>query len=179
MTAQAKSHRLFDATIVRPAAIEALRKLDPREQVRNPVMFTVYAGSILTTGLFVQSLWGAGEASPGFILVISVWLWFTVLFANFAEALAEARGKAQADALRRARTLVPAKKFVCPPTAPLLEPLFTALLHHGEVMVVPAPDLRRGDVVFVDATDHIPADGEVIDGVASVDESAITGESAP
>jgi potassium-transporting ATPase ATP-binding subunit len=179
MTVPAKQHRLFDARILRPAVVRALAKLNPREQVRNPVMFTVYVGSLLTTGLFVQSLLGHGEMSPGFILAISVWLWFTVLFANFAEAMAEARGKAQADALRHARHEVPAKRFLQPPSGPLHEPLFQMMLQRGDLTVTPAPDLRRGDVVFVEAGDYLPADGEVIDGVASVDESAITGESAP
>ena len=179
MAAQAEAHRLFDPKIVRRAAIDSLLKLDPRTQWRNPVMFTVYVGSILTTGLFVESLAGPGEAPPWFILAVSAWLWFTVLFANFAEAMAEGRGKAQADALRRARHHVPAKKFVFPPREPLHEPLFQMMFQRGEVTVVPAPDLRRDDVVFVETGDYIPADGEVIDGVASVDESAITGESAP
>src|SRR5262245_39012335 len=94
---------LFDASLARAAALESLRKLDPRRQIRNPVMFVVLIGSALTTALFFQALMGQGEASPGFIGAVSAWLWFTVLFANFAEALAEGRGKAQADALRRAR----------------------------------------------------------------------------
>jgi len=179
MTAKAKEHRLFDKRIMLQAAVAAFAKLDPREQVRNPVMFTVYVGCILTTGLFVQSVVGKGEAPPWFILVISIWLWFTVLFANFAEAMAEARGKAQADALRRARHEVCAKKFLQLPKEPLHEPLFQMMLQRAEVTIVPATDLRLGDVVFVEAGEYIPADGEVIDGVASVDESAITGESAP
>jgi len=191
MAAPAKAHSLFDSRIARQAIVDSLLKLDPRRQVRNPVMFTVYVGSMLTTGLLVQSLLGGGEAPPGFILAISAWLWFTVLFANFAEAMAEGRGKAQADALRRARHEVPAKKFVSPPATtgsrcppavgapPLPEPAAQMMLERGELTVVPAPDLRRGDVVFVEAGDYVPVDGEVIDGVASVDESAITGESAP
>jgi len=179
MTKPARAASLFDRAILRRAAGDSLLKLDPRCQVRNPVMFTVYVGSILTTGLYVQSLYGQGEMAPGFILAISVWLWLTVLFANFAEAMAEGRGKAQADALRRARHEVPAKKFVRPSGGPLHEPLFQMMFERGEVTVVPAPDLRLGDVVFVEAGDYIPADGEVLDGVASVDESAITGESAP
>jgi K+-transporting ATPase ATPase B chain len=179
MTDQAKSHRPFDAKIMRQAVVAAVVKLDPREQVRNPVMLTVYVGSMFTAALFVCSLAAGGEGSPAFILAVSVWLWFTVLFANFAEAMAEARGKAQADALRQARHQVPAKKFIQPPTEPLHEPLFQMMVPRGEVTVVPASDLRRGNVVFVEAGDYIPADGEVIDGAASVDESAITGESAP
>ena len=119
--------------IVGRAVVDSFVKLDPRRQVRNPVMFTVYIGSILTTGLFVLSLRYGGEEPPWFICAISAWLWFTVLFANFAEAMAEGRGKAQADALRRARHEVPARKFVAPPTGPLQEPVFDAMLHHGDL----------------------------------------------
>lgn len=179
MASQAKAHSLFDSAIVSRAIVDSFAKLDPRRQVRNPVMFTVYVGSILTTGLFFLALRYGGEEPPWFICAISAWLWFTVLFANFAEAMAEGRGKAQADALRRSRHEMPARKFVVPPTAPLLEPVFEKMLHHGELVIVPPSDLRRGDVVFVAAGDYIPADGEITEGVASVDESAITGESAP
>jgi potassium-transporting ATPase ATP-binding subunit len=175
----AKTHSLLDPAIVKQAIIGSFLKLDPRRQARNPVMFTVYVGSILTTGLYAVSLWGTGEESPAFILGIAIWLWFTVLFANFAEAMAEGRGKAQADALRAARHHVAAKKFLRPPNEPLREPLFEMMLQRGELTVVPAADLRSGDVVFAETGDPIPADGEVIDGIASVDESAITGESAP
>src|SRR4249920_757418 len=105
---------LFDPTLVKPAVVDAFKKLSPRVQWRNPVMFVVYVGSIITTLLFVQALGGKGEARPGFILAIALWLWFTVLFANFAEALAEGRGKAQADALRRARRAVTAKRLTSP-----------------------------------------------------------------
>ncbi|MBN2581300.1 MAG: potassium-transporting ATPase subunit KdpB [Pirellulales bacterium] len=170
---------MADPLLLRRAVAESLIKLDPRRQARNPVMFTVYVGAAFTAGLYALSLARPGSESPGFILSISIWLWFTVLFANFAEAVAEGRGKAQADALRAARHLVPAKKFLLPPREPLHEPLFEMMLQRGELIVVPAPDLRAGDVVFVNAGDCIPADGEVIDGIASVDESAITGESAP
>src|SRR4030042_37718 len=100
---KAKARPLFDPPIVRQAMVESFRKLDPRHQVRNPVLFVVEVGSVLTTGLFIQALLGQGEAPAGFIFAISAWLWFTVVFANFAEAMAEGRGKAQADALRRAR----------------------------------------------------------------------------
>src|SRR5262249_46772580 len=131
-----------------------------------PVMFTVFVGSILTTGLFIQALTGSGEAPAGFILGISAWLWFTVLFANFAEAMAEGRGKAQADTLRKARKEITAKK--------LREPS-----RQSPFDLVAAPALRKDDVLIAEAGDYIPADGEVIEGVASVDESAITGESAP
>ncbi len=146
--------------------VDSFKKLKPHNQVRNPVMFVVFVGSILTTGLFIQALFGHGEAPAGFIGAVSLWLWFTVLFANFAEAMAEGRGKAQADALRKARHDISAKK--------LAEPKYGA--KYSEVS---ASDLRKGDVVLVDAGDFIPSDGEAIEGVASVDESAITGESAP
>ncbi|MHB1036463.1 MAG: potassium-transporting ATPase subunit KdpB [Pirellulales bacterium] len=179
MGGRAKSAFLLDRALVRRAVADSFRKLTPARQLRNPVMFTVYVGSILTSGLFVQAIFSRGEAPPGFILAVSVWLWFTVLFANFAEAMAEGRGKAQADALRRTRYQVPAKKFLDRPEAPLHEPLFQMMLQRGEVTAVPATDLRAGDVVFAEAGDTIPADGEIIDGIASVDESAITGESAP
>ena len=129
-------------------------------------MFVVYVGSILTTLLWVQALIGRGEAPAGFIFAVSVWLWFTVLFANFAEAMAEGRGKAQAASLRKARRDVQAKRLRQP-------------RHGAEHALVPGASLRKGDVVLVEAGDFIPADGEVIEGVASVNEAAITGESAP
>lgn len=161
-----KSLTLFDATLIGPAIVDAFKKLHPRTQWRSPVMFVVYIGSIITTLLFIQSLVGQGEASPGFILATTVWLWFTVLFANFAEAMAEGRSKAQAASLRALKQSVDAKK--------LLEP------KHGATRVLcNASELRKGDVVLVEAGDIVPADGVVIEGVASVDESAITGESAP
>ncbi len=144
---------------MRRAAIESLRKLDPRNQLRNPVMFVVYVGAILTTGLGARS----GE---GFTLWIAVWLWFTVLFANFAEALAESRGRAQAESLRRSRREIRANRLVEPRRDARVEP-------------VDGSALRRGDVVLVQAGELIPMDGEVIEGAASVDESAVTGESAP
>jgi K+-transporting ATPase ATPase B chain len=166
MSAPAKARPLFDPPVVRRALVDSLRKLNPRRQVRNPVMFTVYVGSILTTGLFVQAVLGTGEAPAGFIFAVSLWLWFTVLFANFVEAMAEGRGKAQADALRRARKDVTAKRIAEPRRGASFEP-------------VPAAALRKDDFVLVEAGDYIPADGEVVEGVASVDESAVTGESAP
>ncbi len=157
---------LFDSSLIMPAVIDSFKKLSPRTQLRSPVMFVVYVGSIITTMLFVQSLMGQGEASPGFILAISIWLWFTVLFANFAEALAEGRSKAQAASLRALKQTVMAKKLSIP--------------KHGTTWLpAQANDLRKGDVVLVEANDVIPIDGEVIEGVATVDESAITGESAP
>jgi potassium-transporting ATPase ATP-binding subunit len=157
---------LLRGDALRDALVDSLRKLAPRAQVRNPVMFVVYVGSILTTLLFFQALFGKGEASPGFILHVTVWLWFTVLFANFAESVAEGRAKAQAATLRKARREVMAKK--------LDEPRRGA-----NWAKVSGSTLRLDDVVLVEAGDFIPADGEVIEGVASVDESAITGESAP
>ena len=160
------SFSLFDPALVRPAIFESFAKLDPRVQWRNPVMFVVYVGSILTTVLGIQALVGKGEASAGFILAISLWLWFTVLFANFAEALAEGRSKAQAASLRGMKKKVVAKVLSAPRRG--------ASWHPQE-----AEELKRGAVVLVEAGDVIPLDGEVIEGVASVDESAITGESAP
>ncbi|HZL37060.1 MAG TPA: potassium-transporting ATPase subunit KdpB [Tepidisphaeraceae bacterium] len=166
MNSSTKPRSLFDAAIVKRAALDSFTKLSPLNQVKNPVMFVVYVGSILTTLLFFQALGGHGEEKPGFILAVSVWLWFTVLFANFAEAMAEGRGKAQADTLRKSRRDTPAKK--------LAEPR-----HGAGHEVVSAAALRKGDVVLCEAGDLIPVDGEAIEGVASVDESAITGESAP
>lgn len=181
-----KARPLFERSIVQRAALDALRKLDPRTQMRNPVMFIVEIGSILTTILFFSALLGQGEAaqialkagetperaaelsrqSASFIFAISVWLWFTVIFANFAEAMAEGRGKAQADTLRKARRDVNAKKL----SSPKYGASFTS---------VSAGTLRKDDVILVEAGDTISGDGEIIEGVASVDESAITGESAP
>jgi K+-transporting ATPase ATPase B chain len=150
----------------RRALLDALAKLNPRSMMRNPVMFVVEVGSVLTTVLWIQALIGQGEAPAWYIGFVSLWLWFTVLFANFSEALAEGRGKAQAEGLRRARRETPAKR--------LKEP------HHGAAFEsVPSTALRKGDAFLVEAGDAIAADGEVIEGIASVDESAITGESAP
>ncbi|MES2025758.1 MAG: potassium-transporting ATPase subunit KdpB [Pseudomonadota bacterium] len=161
-----KNLSLFDSKLIGPAIIDSFKKLNPRAQWRSPVMFVVYVGSIFTTLLFIQSITGQGEASPGFILATSVWLWFTVLFANFAESLAEGRSKAQAASLRALKQTVLAKKLAIP--------------KHGTSWLPASPsDLRKGDTVLVEAGDVIPVDGEVIEGVASVDESAITGESAP
>src|SRR5579864_2062615 len=157
---------LFERSLLGPALLDALRKLDPRVQWRNAVMFVVYIGSILTTGLWMQALVAKGEAPAWFILNVTVWLWFTVLFANFAEALAEGRSKAQAAALRGLKQTVFAKKLATP----------TDRSRHSPVK---ADQLRKGDVLVVEPGDYIPADGEVIEGAASVDESAITGESAP
>ena len=155
------------AAIVRGALVDAFRKLDPRLQIRNPVMFVVFVASLFTTVIGIGSLLGRfqSEGSPGFILAVAVWLWLTVLFANFAEAVAEGRGKAQAATLRSMRRHVHAKKLFS--TKP------------GEYHCVEAGALRRGDLVLVEANEIIPADGEIIEGVASVNESAVTGESAP
>ncbi|MEM5459385.1 potassium-transporting ATPase subunit KdpB [Paraburkholderia phytofirmans] len=166
MTEHNATRSMFDPALVRPAIVDSFKKLTPRTQFRNPVMFCVYVGSILTTILWIAALGGQAEAPAGFILAVTLWLWFTVLFANFAEALAEGRSKAQAASLRSAKKDVMAKKLNEPhPKSP--------------IRILTASDLRKGDVVLVETGDVIPADGEVIDGVASVDESAITGESAP
>ena len=157
---------LMDPALVGPAIKASFAKLSPAVQWRNPVMFVVYIGSILTTLLGFQAIQGQGEAPAWFILTIAVWLWFTVLFANFAEALAEGRSKAQAASLRSLKQSTWAKK--------LKEP------RHGSTWLPEqAENLRKGDVVLVEATELIPVDGEIIEGVATVDESAITGESAP
>ncbi|HEY9064026.1 MAG TPA: HAD-IC family P-type ATPase, partial [Burkholderiaceae bacterium] len=161
-----KTFTLFDPALARPAVVDAFKKLDPRVQWRNPVMFVVYVGSIVATGLAAQAAGGDGEAGFGFIVAIALWLWFTVLFANLAEALAEGRSKAQAASLRSLKRQTWAKK--------LQEPTYGA-----KWTPIESTELRKGDVVLVLAQDVIPADGEVIEGVASVDESAITGESAP
>jgi K+-transporting ATPase ATPase B chain len=161
-----RTHAVFDAAILTPALAEAFKKLNPRQQIKNPVMFIVEVGSVLTTGLWFQALAGHGEAPAGFIFSVALWLWFTVLFANMAQAIAEGRGRAQAATLRASRKDTPAKKL----------PKGT----RGDCPVaVSANDLRQGDVVFVEAGDLIPMDGEVTEGVASVNEAAITGESAP
>ena len=155
---------LSDPGILGPALVDAFKKLDPRVMVRNPVMFTVEVVATLTTVLFIRDL-VTGGSGLGFSFQINLWLWFTVLFANFAEAVAEGRGKAQAATLRKARTDTVAKR--------LAEVSATAW------ETVPATALRRGDIVLVETGDLIPSDGEVIEGVASVNEAAITGESAP
>jgi len=166
MTSHAHAVRTFDRTLIMKAIADAFRKLSPRLQFRNPVMFVVFVCSILTTLLWIQAVAGHGEAPTAFIFWVSVWLWFTLLFANFAEALAEGRGKAQAAALRSSRKDVIAKK--------LAEPRRDA-----SITFVPSSELRSGHHVLVEANEQIPGDGEVVVGAASVDESAITGESAP
>ena len=164
MAPKAKQRSLFDPQIVRHAAVESLKKLDPRLVAKNPVMFVVEVGSVLTSLLWLRDrvVHPAGAAPGWFTLTVSLWLWFTVVFANFAEAVAEGRGKAQAETLRRMRREIGARKLV-----------------NGREESVPASALRKGDTVVVEAGQIIPGDGEIIDGIASVDESAITGESAP
>jgi K+-transporting ATPase ATPase B chain len=157
---------MFDRAFVMPAVWESFRRLAPQAQWRNPVMFVCYIGAIFTSFLFLQSIFSNGEAKGSYIAAISAWLWITVLFANFAEAIAEGRGKAQAASLRATREDITAKKLVEP--------------RHGATRaLVKATTLARGDVVLVEVGDMIPLDGEVIEGVASVNEAAITGESAP
>ncbi len=154
---------LFDPAIVRGAVADSFRKLDPRVQVRNPVMFLVGVGSLLATVLFIRDLGDSTAAENVFGALVIAFLWFTVLFANFAEAMAEGRGKAQAAALRKVRS----------------ETMANRQLARGEVEVVPSSRLTVDDIVVVSAGEVIPSDGEVIEGIATVDESAITGESAP
>jgi K+-transporting ATPase ATPase B chain len=161
-----RAQQLVNREIVVRAIRESFLKLSPRHQLRNPVLFTVLVGSVFATGLAIQATVSHGEAPAGFIWGITAWLWFTLLFANFAEAIAEGRGKAHADSLRKARGHVMAKKLDDPH-------------EHLSIGVVPATTLRMGDHVIVHAGDTIPCDGEIVEGVASVDESAVTGESAP
>jgi len=163
-TRQRTASSILDPAILVPALWQSVVKLDPRVMIRNPVMFVVEIVAALTTIIFVRDL-VTGGAHLGFTAQIIFWLWLTVLFANFAEAVAEGRGKAQAATLRRARTETMAKVLASP----------TATTHRA----IAAAELKQGDIVFVDAGDLIPSDGEVIEGIASVDESAITGESAP
>ncbi|MGE5253452.1 MAG: potassium-transporting ATPase subunit KdpB [Planctomycetaceae bacterium] len=169
-----KKKSIYTAPLYRDALLEALKKFNPRKMVRNPVMFVVEVVSVLTTGFWVQALMGQGEEPAGFIGHISLWLWFTVLFANFAEALAEGRGKAQAVALRRMRRQTRAKRL------PRGYPLDGQGKPEAAVAsLVSSTELRKGDLYLVEAGDIIPADGEIVEGIASVDESAVTGESAP
>src|SRR5476649_767972 len=150
-----------DPAILVPAIGDAFKKLDPRLMIRNPVMFFVEVVATLVTVLFLRDL-AIGAGHLGFAFQIILWLWFTVLFANFAEAVAEGRGKAQAASLRKTRTDTPAKKIV-----------------GSRLESVSAMSLKPGDLVMVETGDTIPSDGEIVEGIASVDESAITGESAP
>ncbi|WP_427192786.1 potassium-transporting ATPase subunit KdpB [Serratia marcescens] len=161
-----KQRALFEPALVRTALIDAVKKLDPRVQWRNPVMFVVYIGSILTTAIWLAILTGQTDGAAAFTGSVALWLWFTVLFANFAEALAEGRSKAQAESLRGTKKTSWAKKLAGP-------------RRDGATEKVAAESLRKGDIVLVEAGDTVPCDGEVLEGGASVDESAITGESAP
>jgi K+-transporting ATPase ATPase B chain len=159
-----RARPLFDPPIVKRAIGDAFVKLNPRLMAKNPVMFVVWVGSVITTIIFITDLvTKIGGWERAFVGQIALWLWFTVLFANFAEAIAEGRGKAQADELRKTRTTTKAKR----------------LGKNGQVEMAAAPDLRKGDVVVCEVGDVIPSDGTIIEGIASVDESAITGESAP
>src|SRR5271155_3853873 len=157
-----KSKSIWDMKIVRRALLDSVVKLDPRNMMKNPVMFVVEVGSVATTVLLMRDVL-RHQGAFGFNLQITLWLWFTVLFANFAEAMAEGRGKAQADSLRKARA----------------ETIANRLLPDGKMEQIASSKLRSGDLVRVIACEFIPSDGEIIEGVASVDESAITGESAP
>jgi K+-transporting ATPase ATPase B chain len=161
MAERARRISIWDPTIIRRAAVDSLKKLDPRIQVRNPVMFIVEAGSLVTTVIWIREL-ASGAGSPRFTGQVAFWLWLTVLFADFAEALAEGRGKAQAATLRKARAETTAVR-----------------IRGGAPETVPASALRAGDIVRVEAGQIIPGDGDVVEGVATVDESAVTGESAP
>jgi potassium-transporting ATPase ATP-binding subunit len=170
MTEHAQKRPLFDPPIVRRAIKDAFIKLDPRQVARNPVMFVVEVGSLLTTLLIIRDIAQGHTGNLLFTVQVALWLWFTVLFANFAEAMAEGRGKAQADTLRKAKTETMANRIVGDAGKGV---------ERVKTEPVAAPQLRKGDVVLVRAGEFIPGDGEVIEGVASVDESAITGESAP
>jgi len=165
MTKTTNKKAIWNWQIVKRAVVDSFRKLSPRAMMKNPVMFVVEVGSVLTTVQLIHGLIApvAGVTHTGFELQITLWLWFTVLFANFAEAMAEGRGKAQADNLRKAKTETTANR----------------LLPNGQTEKINAPQLRKDDVVLVVAGEFVPGDGEIIEGVASVDESAITGESAP
>ena len=165
MSGKGKKQVLWNAPIVKRALVDSFLKLNPRKMMGNPVMFVVEVGSILTTLQFFRGIIAPvpGVTNVGFELQITLWLWFTVLFANFAEAMAEGRGKAQADNLRKSKT----------------ETIAHRIISGSQTEEIPAPQLRKGHLVIVSAGEFIPADGEIIEGVASVDESAITGESAP
>src|SRR5262245_53685715 len=158
---QATGTGIWQGPLVRAAALQSLVKLDPRLVARNPVMFVVEVGALVTTVALIQQL-ATGSGDRGFTLQIALWLWFTVAFTNFAEAMAEARGKAQADTLRATRRDTPARRLV-----------------GGREETVSSTALRKGDLVLVREGEIVPGDGEVIEGVAYVNEAAITGESAP
>src|ERR1700757_797373 len=158
-----RSTSMFSRDLVLAAIRDSFPKLDPRKQVHNPVMFIVELGSVITTVIFFKDLAQGHTGQLWFVGVIAIWLWLTVLFANFAEAIAEGRGKAQANALRATRTTTTALRRT----------------RDGHLQEVAAPDLQKGDVIIVEAGMTIPADGDIVEGAGSVDESAITGESAP
>ena len=166
MNTPIKKKSVFQRELYQRAILDSFVKLNPRWMVRNPVMFVVEVGSVLTTGLWIQALFGMGEAPTGFIGGVALWLWFTVLFANFSEAVAEGRGKAQAEALRKTRQTTQAKKL-------------KSADRESKYDLVASTTLRKGDIYLVEANDIISVDGEIIQGIASVDESAVTGESAP
>jgi len=166
MNAQLKKQTSFRRELYQRAILDSFIKLDPRKMLRNPVMFVVEVGSLLTTALWIQALPGRGEAPASFIGAVALWLWFTVLFANFSEAVAEGRGKAQAEALRKTRQTTQAKKL---PNAN----------RNAKYELVASTKLHKNDLFLVEAGDILPVDGEIVEGIASVDESAVTGESAP
>lgn len=166
MAVSIEAKSLFNVAIIKMALRDSLIKLSPRNQIKNPVMFTVYVASLLTSWLYLHSLIARGETASNFVLAITIWLWITLLFANFAEAMAEGRGKAQANTLRKSRREVQAKKLA-------------SQSRDAKVTLVTAMKLRAGDIVLVEAGDLIPSDGDAVEGIASVNESAITGESAP
>ncbi|MCU0870072.1 MAG: HAD-IC family P-type ATPase, partial [Burkholderiales bacterium] len=168
MSAAAPPRTAFDTAVLRPALWRAITRLAPQVQWRNPVMFVTWVAAIVVSGVAVTAAVAPerADAPPGFAFACAAWLWFTVLFANFAEAIAEGRSAAQAASLRGLRTETWARKLHAP-------------RHDADWTMTPGADLRAGDIVRVDAGETIPVDGEVVEGVASVDESAITGESAP
>jgi K+-transporting ATPase ATPase B chain len=179
MTTQPKKQTIYNREVYRRAIVDSFIKLNPRWMVRNPVMFVVEVGSVLATALWIQALLGQGEAPTGFIGAIALWLWFTVLFANFSEAVAEGRGKAQAESLRKARQDTPAKKISSKVQKFEKPALSLSKGSDVEHQVVSSTSLRKGDLYLVETGDILPADGEILVGIASVDESAVTGESAP
>jgi len=166
MSTKSHTQQLCSSQVLWDALGDTLRKLAPQQQWKNPVMFVVYIGSLLTTGLWLWELFSGDNAETGFMLAVTFWLWFTVLFANFAESVAEGRSKAQAASLRSAKRDIMAKKLDKPS-------------YSTDYAKVTSTSLRRGDIILIEAGDFVPADGEVVEGAASVDESAITGESAP
>src|SRR5450756_2754248 len=161
MNTQLKKRSTFRRELYQRAIVESFVKLNPRWMVRNPVMFVVEVGSLLTTALWIQALFGKGEAPAGFIGGVALWLWATVLFANFSEAVAEGRGKAQAEALRKTRQTTQAKKLNRPD-------------RQAKYELVASSALRKNDLFLVEAGDILPVDGEIVEGIASVDESAVT-----